>query len=147
MPIVDGLTSTKMIRAQENSDKEIALSNRALLNGRVPVIAVSASLLENERQTYINAGFDAWILKPINFIRLKELMTAIVDPEVRQGTLYKPGAWEKGGYFAAAMPKSTVRPVKVMSEPQLRQASQDVLGGPSTTILNQGSTDSPAPMD
>jgi CheY-like chemotaxis protein len=147
MPIVDGLTSTKMIRAQENSGKEIALSSRALLNGRVPVIAVSASLLENERQTYIDAGFDAWILKPINFIRLKELMTAIVDPEVRQGTLYKSGAWEKGGYFAAAIPKSTIRPVKVMSEPQLRRPSRDTLQGASATILNQGSTESPAPID
>jgi CheY-like chemotaxis protein len=69
MPIVDGLTSTKMIRSFEKSHPSHLLSKRAARNGRVPIIAVSASLLEKERQTYIDAGFDGWILKPISFDR------------------------------------------------------------------------------
>lgn len=97
MPIVDGLTSTKMIRSFES--KGSSHSPRAALNGRVPIIAVSASLLEKKRQDYIDAGFDAWILKPISFPRLTELMTAIVDAKVRDTCLYQPGAWEKGGWF------------------------------------------------
>lgn len=98
MPIVDGLTSTKMIRSYEKTHTDI-YSPRAALNGRLPIIAVSASLLEKKRQEYINAGFDAWILKPISFARLNELMTAIVDPKVREECLYQPGEWEKGGWF------------------------------------------------
>ncbi|KAF4550028.1 Histidine protein kinase NIK1-like protein [Elsinoe fawcettii] len=99
MPIVDGLTSTKMIRSFEKSHPTHILSTRASLNGRVPIIAVSASLEERDRKTYIDAGFDGWILKPISFDRLSEIMTGIVDSAVRSKNLYKPGNWEKGGWF------------------------------------------------
>ncbi|KAK0851566.1 hypothetical protein LTS02_012722 [Friedmanniomyces endolithicus] len=102
MPIVDGLTSTKLIRSYEKSHPLHVLSTRAALNGRVPIIAVSASLLERDRQTYISAGFDGWILKPISFPRLGEIMTGIVDPEMRSSNLYKPGGWEQGGWFDKA---------------------------------------------
>ncbi|EDU49544.1 phytochrome E [Pyrenophora tritici-repentis Pt-1C-BFP] len=98
MPIVDGLTSTKMIRSFEKLHQNI-YSPRAAICGRVPIIAVSASLIERDRQTYIDAGFDAWILKPISFDRLNKLMTAVVDKEIRNDCLYQPGAWEKGGWF------------------------------------------------
>lgn len=81
-----------------------SLSRRARLNGRIPIIAVSASLEESKRQTYIDAGFDAWILKPITFSRLQELMTGIVEPQVREEALYKPGDWERGGWFELAKP-------------------------------------------
>ncbi|KAH9879658.1 hypothetical protein IAQ61_001477 [Plenodomus lingam] len=98
MPIVDGLTSTKMIRSYEKTHTEI-YSPRAALCGRVPIIAVSASLIERDRQQYIDAGFDAWILKPISFDRLKRLMAAVVDSDIRKECLYQPGEWEKGGWF------------------------------------------------
>lgn len=99
MPIVDGLTSTKMIRSYEKSHPTELLSSRAALNGRVPIIAVSASLLERERNKYVEAGFDGWILKPIAFNRLSEIMEGIVDQQVRKENLYKPGTWERGGWF------------------------------------------------
>ncbi|TKA82828.1 hypothetical protein B0A55_01047 [Friedmanniomyces simplex] len=102
MPIVDGLTSTKMIRSYEKSHPSHVLSTRASLNGRVPIIAVSASLVERERQMYIDAGFDGWILKPIPFNRLREIMTGIVDSQVRKSNLYRPGGWEQGGWFDKA---------------------------------------------
>ena len=102
MPIVDGLTSTKMIRSFEKSHPTHLLSKRAARNGRVPVIAVSASLLEKERQTYIDAGFDGWILKPISFDRLKHIMLGIIDAGARKENLYKSGGWERGGWFQKA---------------------------------------------
>ncbi|KAF2438035.1 hypothetical protein P171DRAFT_166417 [Karstenula rhodostoma CBS 690.94] len=98
MPIVDGLTSTKMIRSFEKSHKDI-YSSRAALNGRVPIIAVSASLIEKNRERYMDAGFDAWILKPISFPRLNELMAASVDRNLRKSCIYQPGEWERGGWF------------------------------------------------
>ncbi|CAO2647624.1 Nn.00g085460.m01.CDS01 [Neocucurbitaria sp. VM-36] len=98
MPIVDGLTSTKMIRSFEKTHKDI-YSPRAALCGRIPIIAVSASLLERNRKEYVEAGFDAWILKPISFDRLNKLMAAIVDTNIREECLYQPGEWEKGGWF------------------------------------------------
>jgi CheY-like chemotaxis protein len=104
MPIVDGLTSTKMIRSHETTSSSHSLSKRAAINSRIPIIAVSASLIEKERQTYMDAGFDAWILKPISFPRLNELMKGIVDTTIRESALYQPGKWEQGGWFA--MPTS-----------------------------------------
>ncbi|KAG4429085.1 hypothetical protein IFR05_015432 [Cadophora sp. M221] len=99
MPIVDGLTSTKMIRSYEKSHPGSKFSPRASSNGRVPIFAVSASLVERERQTYINAGFDGWILKPIDFKRLNILLQGIVDDKIRNSCLYQPGEWERGGWF------------------------------------------------
>src|SRR5690242_8868675 len=98
MPIVDGLTSTKMIRSYEKTHTNI-YSPRAALCGRIPIVAVSASLIERDRQQYIDAGFDAWILKPISFDRLNKLMTAIVDRDIRKVGLNEPGQCEKGGWF------------------------------------------------
>ena len=104
MPIVDGLTSTKMIRSFEKSHPGSALSSRAALNGRIPILAVSASLLEKERQRYIDAGFDGWILKPIDFQRMAVLLRAIVQEKTRESCLYQPGEWERGGWFAQLQP-------------------------------------------
>lgn len=99
MPIVDGLSSTKMIRSYEKTHAANILSPRAATNGRVPILAVSASLVERECQTYIDAGFDGWILKPIDFNRLNTLLMSIVDEETRKSCLYQPGQWERGGFF------------------------------------------------
>ena len=104
MPIVDGLTSTKMIRSYEKTNTSNILSTRAAINGRVPIFAVSASLVEKERQTYIDAGFDGWILKPIDFKRLTILLNGIVEEESREGCLYQAGKWEIGGWFCKRQP-------------------------------------------
>ncbi|RYP85735.1 hypothetical protein DL769_000909 [Monosporascus sp. CRB-8-3] len=48
MPIVDGLSSTKIIRAFETSNQCAGLSSLAARHGRIPILAVSASLLEQE---------------------------------------------------------------------------------------------------
>lgn len=104
MPIVDGLTSTKMIRSSEKIHPGNGLSERAALNGRVPVFAVSASLIEKDRQLYIDAGFDGWILKPIDFKRLSTLLGGIVEEDTRKICLYKAGEWERGGWFAQRQP-------------------------------------------
>ena len=104
MPIVDGLTSTKMIRSYEKSHPMACLSKRASLNGRVPIFAVSASLVEEDRQIYIDGGFDGWILKPIDFKRLSVLLTGIVEQSTRMECLYQQGSWEKGGWFASCQP-------------------------------------------
>ncbi|PHH81711.1 hypothetical protein CDD82_109 [Ophiocordyceps australis] len=99
MPIVDGLTSTKMIRCMELSPQHGGHSELAAANGRIPIFAVSASLVEHDRLVYINAGFDGWILKPIDFKRLNTLLSGIQHQETRNECLYSPGQWERGGWF------------------------------------------------
>ena len=103
MPIVDGLTSTKMIRSYEKThSSDGMLSPRAARNGRIPIIAVSASLVEKDVNMYMDAGFDGWILKPISFPRLSEIMEGMVNEQVRHGNLYQPGSWERGGWLNEA---------------------------------------------
>lgn len=99
MPIVDGLASTKMIREKEKASTP-PLSPVAAKHGRIPIIAVSASLVERNKDLYLEAGFDGWILKPIDFRRLETLLAGAVEDEVRDKELYVPGEWERGGWFA-----------------------------------------------
>ena len=108
-----------MIRSFEKSHPTILLSTRASLNGRVPIIAVSASLIEKERQTYIDGGFDGWILKPIAFNRLSEIMKGIVDPETRGKNLYRTGVWEHGGWFDEAQKDVYAADTRPSEEPPM----------------------------
>jgi DNA-binding response OmpR family regulator len=99
MPIVDGLTSAKMIRSFEQSLSTASPSPLPKLHTAVPIFAVSASLVEKNREQYIEGGFDGWILKPIDFERLKLFLTGIFDAESRRKAEYQPGKWERGGWF------------------------------------------------
>ena len=65
----------------------------------IPVFAVSASLMEKDRQTYINCGLDGWIMKPIDFQRTNVLLEGVKSAEMRNKCIYKPGMWEIGGWF------------------------------------------------
>ncbi|KAJ5671972.1 hypothetical protein N7507_001099 [Penicillium longicatenatum] len=89
MPIVDGLCATKMIREYEQQSAY----------HRTPVFAVSASLIEKDRQVYLDAGFDGWIMKPIDFQRVHLLLNGVLSAERRDDALYQPGMWEQGGWF------------------------------------------------
>jgi DNA-binding response OmpR family regulator len=88
-----------MIRSFEKTHSATCLSHRARLNSRIPIFAVSASLVESEKQKYIDTGFDGWILKPVDFKRVGLLLKGIVDDEARRECLYQPGKWEQGGWF------------------------------------------------
>lgn len=123
MPIVDGLTSTKMIRAFEEEQKPDPEKGRPGLlttshrDHRIPIIAVSASLVEREKDTYIGAGFDGWILKPIDFKRLETLIRGIVDEQAREENLYVPGQWERGGWFKRGAKPQVVEVGAVNTDP------------------------------
>lgn len=93
MPIVDGLSAAKMIREYE--------VQADLGNDYVPIFAVSASLSEKDRQHYVDAGFDGWIMKPIDFQRIYELLEGVKSTEKRSSCFYRPGMWEQGGWFSA----------------------------------------------
>lgn len=95
MPVLDGMGATRKIRALE-------ATCYAERKTRVPIIAVSASLLESQVDEAIAAGLDGWILKPVDFGRLKVFFSGLKDRERREADLYRPGqhqVWEKGGWF------------------------------------------------
>ncbi|PQE27303.1 hypothetical protein CJF32_00000274 [Rutstroemia sp. NJR-2017a WRK4] len=96
MPLVDGAMATRMIRHFERDHPETRKARR-----RIPILAVSASLVEENRFEYIECGFDGWILKPIDFSRLDFLLQGLKNPQLKHQALYVPGRWESGGWFLA----------------------------------------------
>ncbi|KAJ5497658.1 CheY-like superfamily [Penicillium expansum] len=100
MPILDGMKATRAIREFESNTPKEALSDKAIHNNRVPIFAVSASLVEKDRDSYVDTGFDGWVMKPINFARLNVLLSGLCDLSARQAATYTPdGEWENGGWF------------------------------------------------
>ena len=105
MPILDGVSATKQIRSDEIRHSPPGTSpprSHGRNNDRVPIFAVSASLPESRVNEIAEAQFDGWILKPINFRRLGELMAGIWDYDRRRNDLYTKGgkkSWERGGWL------------------------------------------------
>ena len=102
MPIIDGLTSTKMIRSFERTRQETStsLAARSTTVLSTPIFIVSASLVEERHAEYVDGGFDGWIPKPIDFEHVKLLLNGIVDPGARSRATNTPGEWERGGWFS-----------------------------------------------
>lgn len=99
MPILNGFEATEAIRLFEASlDLDNPRASRAL-NGRIPIFAVSASLLERQRAELARIGIDGWILKPIDFKRLSTILRGVIDTEQRQRDEYQLGRWEVGGWL------------------------------------------------
>ena len=101
MPLLNGYEATERIRSLEQ-DKDLLDRISHKLNGRIPIFAVSASLFENQRDELYKLGMDGWILKPIDFKRLKTLMRGATDPQLRANEIYQPGQWERGGWLSEA---------------------------------------------
>ena len=66
MPIMDGLTATRAIRADP------ALSY-------LPVIALTAGVLPQERQAAVEAGFNDFIPKPIESGQLLKVLGSVTE--------------------------------------------------------------------
>lgn len=64
MPVMDGYAMTREIRRRESAAQV----------GRVPIIALSASLRPAEIQRCIAAGMDDWRVKPLTFEQLHEVL-------------------------------------------------------------------------
>ncbi|KAI0643021.1 hypothetical protein C8Q79DRAFT_202229 [Trametes meyenii] len=104
MPLLNGYEATERIRALEKQAKLLdRVSHR--LNGRIPIFAVSASLFEHQRDELYRLGMDGWILKPIDFKRLRTILRGVVDPAQRERDVYRPGiSWEDGGWLFKPAP-------------------------------------------
>ncbi|EJD55415.1 hypothetical protein AURDEDRAFT_94266 [Auricularia subglabra TFB-10046 SS5] len=106
MPLMNGYDATKRIREIEHEqsarsprlDEPLTLSR--MLEGRIPVVAVSASLKERERDVLLEFGIDGWLLKPVNYKRVGDIIRGIHDRNQRALDVYTPGcSWEGGGWL------------------------------------------------
>ncbi|KPV74094.1 uncharacterized protein RHOBADRAFT_28493 [Rhodotorula graminis WP1] len=111
MPIMNGVEASRNIRRIEREspvdvDKQRETSRR---NVGIPILAVSASLPERERPTIVDAELDGWLLKPIDFKRLRRLMRGALEPDARDPEIYRPGQWERGGWLHSFPPEGGPR--------------------------------------
>ena len=61
LPGVDGVTALDQLRAESATEK-------------IPVIALTAFAMQDERQRFRSAGFDGYLVKPIN---IRELLAVV----------------------------------------------------------------------
>ncbi|OCK77846.1 hypothetical protein K432DRAFT_445052 [Lepidopterella palustris CBS 459.81] len=117
MPFVDGIRATTMIRAAEGrrslcqtqSQDQSAdqsqirpppLSRAAQICGRTPIFAVSASLKIEAQSGLMEAGFDGWLVKPINFRRLNVVLAGALSRDKRKEGIYHEKEFRLGGWFS-----------------------------------------------
>jgi CheY-like chemotaxis protein len=67
MPAMDGLEATRQIRALSPP------------KNRVPIIALTADAMSGARETYINAGMNDYLAKPIDLAALRSKIANIGD--------------------------------------------------------------------
>jgi CheY-like chemotaxis protein len=68
MPEMDGHEATKVIRMREKE-----------LGGHVPIIAMTACVMQDDRDQCMDAGMDAYMAKPINRAELLGLLKKIIS--------------------------------------------------------------------
>lgn len=101
MPIMDGFQAAEEIRKLEAAGVCLDGIDPVRVDGRMPIFAVSASLYEHDRGN-LSKNFDGWLLKPLNFARVRSILGGLEDAEKRAADVYKAGHWEAGGYFYGA---------------------------------------------
>ena len=62
MPVLDGLKATTMIRAQEGK------------NAHIPIVAVTAHAMKGDRETFLEAGMDDYLSKPVRSEDLADIL-------------------------------------------------------------------------
>jgi len=102
MPIMDGLTAAEQLRAEYG-------------RGTLKIVAVSASALQHEAQTYLDTGFDDFIAKPFRFERVCECLAT------QLGVAFETEASAVGGLPetalpALSLPKALVEQMKTAAE-------------------------------
>ncbi len=81
MPVMDGVTATRAIRAQERSG----------CLGRTPIIALTANAMDHHRAEYLSAGMDALVPKPISLgVLLTTLQSALLRVTNEKPPLEEP---------------------------------------------------------
>ena len=95
---MDGRTAAKEIRKLEAKPDHTDSNGSLRVDNRIPIFAVSASLYESDRSN-LSQHFDGWLLKPLDFTRVRTLLAGLQDPAKRDNEVYVSGQWERGGYF------------------------------------------------
>ena len=72
MPRLDGYEATRMLREKETQQPEL---------GRLPIVAITANAMDEDRQRCLDAGMDDYLSKPIQYDRLLAAMERWLSAE------------------------------------------------------------------
>ena len=86
MPVMDGLSATRLVRQQEQA------SGRP----RVPVIAMTASVLAEHRRASADAGMDGFASKPVDWFALSHEIARVLGLSHDQGAADLPAQERQG---------------------------------------------------
>ena len=75
MPVMDGVTATRNIRAAEHERGAAG----------TPIIALTANAMDHHMAEYLNAGIDAVVAKPIDLATLLGSIAAVLDNAAMRG--------------------------------------------------------------
>jgi PAS domain S-box-containing protein len=75
MPVMDGLEATRRIRQSEAGGER-----------RMPIVALTANAFEDDRKACLNAGMDAFLVKPISAATLRETIEHFATEKQRMKT-------------------------------------------------------------
>ena len=70
MPQMDGLETLKRLRAGKEANK------------KVPVVALTANAIDGAKEMFLEAGFQAYVSKPIQPQKLEEVLLELLRPEL-----------------------------------------------------------------
>jgi len=74
MPLMDGYEATRRIRASETAGQHI------------PIIAVTANAMEDERDAALACGMDDFLTKPYSHLALQEILLRLARPSPAEAT-------------------------------------------------------------
>ena len=70
MPVMDGITATKTIRALEREDA-----------GTIPIIAMTANAFDDDVKQALDSGMNAHLAKPIDMEKLKAIIAKLREEQ------------------------------------------------------------------
>src|SRR5439155_4658235 len=119
MPVVDGLTATKMIRESEARNPG---------RRRLPIMALTAYAMRGDRERCLAAGMDEYLTKPVKPAELSAALTRLLDTSAPQQAP-APGRKKAAPKRSEAAPvRSEAAPVRSEAVPVRSEAVPMVAG-------------------
>nr|MBF0221887.1 response regulator [Desulfobulbaceae bacterium] len=92
MPIMDGLTTTRLIRRCETTKNPIAGEQQELLQklsrkicaGHIPIVAMTAYAMSEDRKKCLDAGMDDYVAKPFEEEEIYRALAKVTTPPDQQ---------------------------------------------------------------